>query len=66
MNVRREAARAGDGVGSSSILVWNGVVTRIRRIGVAQPKGRPDAGRTLDSEARTSPPRTRKRDPPIA
>ena len=66
MTVHREEARAEDGVGSSWILVWNGVVTRIRRIGVEQPKGRSDPAPTLASEARTSPRRTRKRDPPIA
>lgn len=37
MTSGRDGGRAGDTVGPSPLLVWNGVVTRVRRIGLELP-----------------------------
>ncbi len=62
-DVRLDGSRVDERVGPSELLVWNGAVTRVTRIGVLPPKERSAAGPTIRApEGRPF----RKRDPPIA
>ena len=58
-----DGSRADETVGPTELLVWNGAVTRVRRIGgLLPPKERSAAGPTIRApEGRSA----RKRGPPI-